>query len=290
LRVSTPDSGLNFSGIDLNTIMPLGSTSSPDFPFFTGNRQLSDGARGVTDALTVARTLFESSASSTYNSLQIEARRRYSRNFQAGTAFTLSHAIDDASDFFDLAGAFALSQNSSRPSERASSSFDLRTRSITHFIWEPLGEGFEIAGIITAQSGQPYTVNSATDINRDGNLTDRLNTVSGLVQRTDGEGGTQLYLAPGISPSHLLASAGKEGLVGRNTFRAPKIVNVDLAITQRFSFSDKYRLDFRTEVFNLFNRAQFGIPNRILESPAFGRSVRTVIPSKTVQFALKLAF
>jgi hypothetical protein len=56
-----------------------------------------------------------------------------------------------------------------------------------------------------------------------------------LIQGSDGERRNQLSLAPGVSAMDLLASDGAEGLIGRNTFRAPKIVNVDLAfINQSF--------------------------------------------------------
>ena len=140
--------------------------------------------------LAISRTFYESSASSSYNSLQIELRKHYSHRFQFRTAFTYSHAIDDVSDFFDTGGAFALPQNSLVRSERASSNFDVRFRSVTHFVrdfprdWIFFGGkrfgGWQLAGIVTAQTGQPFTVNSAFDINRDGNFTDRLNTTTGL--------------------------------------------------------------------------------------------------------------
>jgi hypothetical protein len=80
------------------------------------------------------------------------------------------------------------------------------------------------------------------------------------------------------------------GAVGRNTFRAPGLLTADIALTKNFSFGNRQRFQFRTEVFNLFNRANYGIPVRILESPAFGRSLSTIVPARTIQFSGKYRF
>ncbi|MCA1619171.1 MAG: carboxypeptidase-like regulatory domain-containing protein, partial [Acidobacteria bacterium] len=206
LRLSTPDLGLHNSRVDDFgvKITNLGNTHIP----FLGGDVRAPQARAGASQMVIARTLFESSASSTYNSLQVELRKHYAERFQFRTALTYSHAIDDVSDFFDTAGAFALPQNSLRRSERASSNFDVRLRSVTHFVKDyrkdlvffgprRLG-GWQFAGIVTAQTGQPFTVNSAIDINRDGNLTDRLNGTGGLLRGgATGDSGLQLRLAPG---------------------------------------------------------------------------------------------
>lgn len=300
LRVATPDLGLNrrFGETDLVRARQLSPTAP--FPFFVGTIQPPQTAV-ISNSFVIAQTLLESSASSSYNSLQIEVRRRYSKRFYFGTALTYSHSIDDASDIFDTAGAFALPQNSRQRSERASSNYDVRWRYVAFFVREfpkdtPFQKGkglggWQVAGVITAQTGQPFTVNTAFDINRDGNLTDRLNTTSGLLQDpVQGDRRIQLSLAPGINPFALLAPDGSDGAVGRNTFRAPGIINFDVSLTKYLIRNERYNFYFRTEVFNLFNRTHFGIPERILESPAFGTSVRTIIPARTIQFAMKLSF
>ncbi len=300
LRVATPDLGLNrrFGGTDLIRVRQL--SSSDPFPFFFGTIQPPQ-TDVISKSFVIARTLLESSASSTYNSLQVEVRKRYSKRFYFGTALTYSHAIDNASDIFDTAGAFALPQNSLRHSERASSNYDVRWRSVTFFVKEYYRDspfhkgkglgGWQVSGVITAQTGQPYTVNTAFDINRDGNLTDRLNTTSGLLQSpVQGDRRIQLSLAPGVNPFDLLAPDGSDGAIGRNTFRAPGIINFDVSLTKYLIRNERYNVYFRTEVFNLFNRTHFGIPERILESPAFGTSVKTIIPARNIRFAMKVSF
>jgi hypothetical protein len=293
--VSTPDSGLNNSRLAFVKVGPLSGTAP--FPFFQG-QILPPQFSIISKSFTIDRTFFDSSSTSSYNSLQFEIRKRYGNHIQFGSALTYAHAIDDASDFFDTAGAFALPQNSFQRSEKASSNFDIHLRSATHFLvyipddphlfkhdrW--LGN-WQIAGIITAQGGQPYTVNSAFDINRDGNLTDRLNSTNGIIR---GAGRVQLRLSPGVNALTLLAPDGFDGAVGRNTFRAPNIFTVDLALIRNFGLGDYGRFQFRTEIFNLFNRANYGIPIRILESPAFGNSINTTVPARTIQFSGKYQF
>jgi hypothetical protein len=295
LRSATPDGGLNYS-----RLLDLSFTDGFDATLLNG-ALLPPQAPAPEAGLAVVRTLFESSASSTYNSLQVEVRKHYAERFQFRTAFTYSHAIDDVSDFFDMAGAFALPQNSLRRSERASSNFDIRVRSVTHFVKDYLKDlvffgprrlgGWQFAGIVTAQTGQPFTVNSAFDINRDGNLTDRLDNTDGLIRGgATGDRSVQLRLAPGTNPFDLLAADGNDGAVGRNTFRAPGLFSFDLSVTKFFNFNDRVRLHARTEIFNLFNRTNFGIPVRILESPAFGRSTYTTTPPRTIQLVVRLHF
>jgi hypothetical protein len=295
LRVSNPDRGLNNSSIGG---LKLLASKTPGLPFPIANGVMSPPQSTIiSQSFAIARTLFESSAQSTYNSLQLELRKRYSRGRQFGSAFTYSHAIDDVSDFFDMAGAFALPQNSLQRSERADANFDVRLRSVTYFV---LGiptflraglllRDWEVSGVVTAQSGQPYTVNSAVDVNHDGNLTDRLNTTDGLL-RTGGHGPVQLRLAPGVNPSSLLAAAGFDGAIGRNTFRAPGMFTIDVAFIRDVPIQDNLHLKFRVELFNLLNSANYGIPVRILEAPGFGTSTNTTAPARTLQFAMKFQF
>ena len=295
LRVNTPDRGLNRSALDRVTLDPL-SAGAP-FPFFRG-RQLVPQTNIISSAFTIARTLYESSSSSTYHSLQLEVRKRYSNNLQFGSALTYSHAIDDASDFFDTAGAFALPQNSLRRSERASSGFDVRWRSVSNFVFDlPKASSFlagtQVAGTITAQTGQPYTINTVFDVNHDGNLTDRPNTTTGLIARPTGSSSrVQLALAPGINPLSLLAPEGFDGSLGRNIFRAPGLFTIDLSVSRSFKVpvGENTKIMVRSEIFNVLNRANYGIPVRILEAPGFGRSFNTTTPARTIQLSLKVQF
>ncbi|MGQ9896670.1 MAG: carboxypeptidase regulatory-like domain-containing protein [Acidobacteriota bacterium] len=246
---------------------------------------------------------FSTDTESFYHALQIGVRQRFTRGLTFQAAYTWSHAIDSTSELFDTASNANRSQveldipNINRL-ERGSASFDIRHRFATGVQYDlpwsagnPWLGGFQVSGIVTLQTGQPFTVITALDTNRDGNRTDRLATTQGLSLRR--QGAQQIALAPGVDPLTLTAfslTAPGEGVVGRNTFRAPGVALVDAALTKRFAFAERYALLLRVEAFNLFNRTHFGLPVRVLEAPAFGRAVATSAPPRQIQFALKFQF
>ncbi len=86
-----------------------------------------------------------------------------------------------------------------------------------------------------------------------------------------------------------LASFGQKGRIGRNSFRAGKVLEIDLSVLKRFSVIGK-SLIFRADIFNFLNRANFGIPIRLLEAPGFGKATNTITSARRIQFSLKYAF
>jgi len=146
--------------------------------------------------------------------------------------------------------------------------------------------GLQIAGTGRLQTGQPFTVNSIYDVNLDGNLTDRLNTTNGLVITGDRRQPLRLT----VNPITLLAPVGGDGSVGRNTFRAGSIIEMDASITKPFAIRENQSILLRVDLFNFINRANYGIPVRLLEAPGFGQATNTVTPGRRLQFALKYSF
>jgi hypothetical protein len=303
LRVTTPNLGSNaillpifatlngfepsFFGISL----PPGSNITPAGDI-VGGRPLS--GIGVVN-------IYETTASSDYNALQLQLRGRFRRKFQYQVAYTFSKANDDVSDVFDLAGAPALPQDSfTFAGERGPANFDARHRFSYNFIWDlpdfsdhdpvfrQIFSNLQIAGTGRFQTGQPFTVNSIFDVNLDGNLTDRLNSTNGI--QLTGDRRQPIRLAPGVDPTSLLAPIGTDGQVPRNTFRAGNILELDLSVIKSFEITEQSRLQFRVDFFNFINRANFGVPVRFLEAPGFGQATDTVTPGRRIQFALKFSF
>ena len=79
------------------------------------------------------------------------------------------------------------------------------------------------------------------------------------------------------------------GNAGRNIVRAPSLFQLDFGLHKDFSLTERFRLSFRTEAFNLFNRTNFGAPNSNRSSGGFG-SITSTYPARQMQFALKLTF
>ncbi|MGH9945430.1 MAG: hypothetical protein ACRD9R_24010, partial [Pyrinomonadaceae bacterium] len=147
--------------------------------------------------------------------------------------------------------------------------------------------GLQVAGAGRFHTGQPFTVNSTIDVNLDGNLTDRLNTMDGLI--VTGSRRQPLRLTADNTLG-LLAPFGRDGSVGRNTFRAGSVLELDLSLVKRFAFSARQSLLIRVDAFNFIDRANYGIPVRFLEAPGFGQATSTVTPGRRIQFALKYSF
>src|ERR1041384_4631691 len=310
LRFTTPNLGPNAYNVPItfSFLPPIGGTviaSAPQFFGLTlppGSRisptgQTLIGGRPAPDVGTIYQ--FETSANSNYNALQLQLHSRLRRHLQLQAAYTFSKATDDVSDVFDLAGASALPQDSfNLAQERGPANFDVRHRFAYNFILDlpsfgNRGEftnailgGWQLASLGSFQTGQPFTVNSIFDVNLDGNLTDRLNTTNGIT--VTGRRSQPLMLT--VDPQQLLAPIGQDGGVGRNTFRAGNVLDLNAALSRNFKLGEQTALNFRMEVFNFINRANFGIPIRFLEAPGFGQATNTVTPARRIQFSLKLSF
>jgi hypothetical protein len=322
LRITTPNGGPYFLTIG-STVDPRGfSTSGQVAPGFT-NATIAQITR-VNQLNIGAFNLIETTGRSQYDALQTQLRGRLMgrRAFLYEIGYTYSRARDSVSDVFDLAGAPALPQQSTTfltggqisaitngnfPGEYSRSNYDAPHRVSYDLVWDimPGKNGLQIASTGQFQSGQPFTVNSIIDVNHDGNLTDRLNTTSGInLNGSDrqpiqlGGAGNGTLTCPGFLPvqitgadTHsLLACQGFNGAIPRNSFRAGMFRLVNLTVIKKFSLSETTTIAARVDMFNLLDRNNFNIPVRILESPGFGSATETVTPGRRIQFGLKLSF
>jgi hypothetical protein len=286
---SQTETNLEFRPQIFGFALPPGARFSPNTTTVTGGRP-SSGIGGVSQ--------FNTTGDSFYHSLQLQARGRVADALQFQASYTLSRVNDDVSDVFDLAGAFALPQNSmTREGEYAPANFDARHRFAYYFIYDAPFSGYtglarallkdlQISGTGQFQTGAPFTVNSIFDINLDGNLTDRLNRADGLIVTGDRRQPLRLT----VDPSMLVAPVGQDGAVRRNSFRAGSLLDLNLAFSKGVRFNERRRILLRAEIFNFINRANYGIPVRFLEAPGFGQATDTLTPGRRAQFALKYMF
>lgn len=273
----------------------------------------------------------ETIGSSIYNSLQLKVSKRFNSGLSFLSAYTYSSSIDNLSDIFGFKGSAAIPQDSNNlAAERGFSPFDIRQRFTLSYTYElPFGKGkkfftnagnladkllsnWQMNGIVTLQSGQPFTIFLGIDQALTGNIfgEQRPNNIPGVFVQTD-DGRVVLSQnfvnsdgSPNISAlqqAGVFPGAGQFGSLGRNTFKGPKYKNFDFSLTKRTNFSDNTALEFRAEFFNLFNRPAFALPDNNLSSPTFGQFSRTPdvasgspkIASgspRVVQFGLKLIF
>ena len=246
---------------------------------------------------------FETTGRSRYDSLQLGIRGRFSRVFQYRANYVYGKAKDDVSDVFDLAGASALPQNSvTFAGEYGPANYDVRHRFTYDFIYDlptlnsrnsvvkTLFGSWSLAGTGKFYTGQPFTVNSVFDINFDGNLTDRLDNTSFISVNDNRRSPLSLTCNSAAQCRSMLAPFGQDGSVSRNNFRAGNVIDVDLSVSKRFRITESQGVQFRMDVFNFINRANFGVPVRFLEAPGFGSANDTITPARRIQLALKYNF
>jgi hypothetical protein len=105
-------------------------------------------------------------------------------------------------------------------------------------------------------------------------------------------GGSNQYFNP---KAFIQPLPGTYGNLGRNTLEASGLVSTDIAVARKFSLSERLNLQFRAEIFNLFNHTNFNSPNPVVyaaptgePSPTAGVIISTATSSRQVQFGLKL--
>jgi hypothetical protein len=250
----------------------------------------------------------ESRASSNYHSLQARLQQRLSSGLAMLGSYTWSKSIDDASNFFPSAGDPNYPQNSyDLRSERGRSNFDVAHRLSLSYVydlpfgkgrsyvsdgaWSKILSGWQTSGIVTLQTGRPFTVallreldNSGTGISALGfGANDRPNVVGdpNLGQRSPERWFNTA--AFGFPPR------GTFGNAGRNILDGPGYNNVNASLVKNTALSETLNLQLRAEFFNLFNHPNFNLPDNFLGSPSFGQITSAREP-RHIQFGVKLLF
>ena len=243
-------------------------------------------------------TLIESRASSRYNALQLKFQQRSVRGLSMLASYTFGKSTDDASGFFTSSGDPNFPQNSLDPgAEEGRSSFDVRHRFSMSFAYalpftgNALVEDWELQGVVTLQSGRPFTVAVHPDI--DISNTGRSNLGFGNNDRPNVSGDPALSNPTADqwfnTQAFSMPTFGTFGNSGRNTLDGPGYQNVNLAILKYVALGKDLRLQLRAEAFNLFNHANFDLPDAFFGSPTFGRILSAQSPRR-VQFGVKAIF
>ena len=251
----------------------------------------------------------ESRASSNYHSLQARFQQRLSAGLSMLASYTLAKSVDDGSNFFPSAGDPNYPQNSyDLRAERGRSNFDVRHRLSVSYVydlpfgkgrrfandgdgWSTLLSGWQTAGIVTVQTGRPFTValirefdNSGTGISALGfGANDRPNVVG------DPNAGSRTPERWFNTNAFAFPAPGTFGNAGRNIVDGPGFHTVNASLIKNTSLSERINLQLRAEAFNLFNHPNFNLPDNFLGSPTFGQITSARDP-RHLQFGLKLLF
>jgi len=262
--------------------------------------------------------LFRADGFSNYHSLQARLEKQFSHGLQFEAAYTLSHALDDASS----ASLRSANQGDFRlqtqpKNEYGNADFDVRHRFVLSSIYElPFGRnkmfaknatgvtnqiigGWQVAGIITASTGNWFT---PTDISSNLSTSDCGGTVFNCIRpdRTGNPNGRPCVAGTVFNTCAFTSATtvGSFGNAGRNIIQGPGFQNWDLSLFKTFPIREERRIEFRAEFFNAWNHAnpEFTNPDTVAEnsgtelgSAAYGFTGFTR-PPRRIQFALKFYF
>jgi hypothetical protein len=242
--------------------------------------------------------LYKAEGISNYNALQLQARKRLSFGLQFTASYTYSHALDEQSG---LGLFFTGNNPLAPRSNYASADFDQTHVFLVNYSYsipkitsnKLLGEfvnGWTLGGQTVAESGQPYSVYDysgsigslyfGTDDEIGNPIVPLKSGVSAKQAELQGTTGVNagkpvlnendfapVFLVPGQSGVPPCNASGCDnyeslyGSAGRNLFRGPFQVRFDMSLAKEFALSERFRLRFNFDAFNLFNHPDFDAPN-----------------------------
>lgn len=233
-----------------------------------------------------------------FNGLQASLTRSFTKGWLFQAQYMWGHAISDSAGSGE---GGQIQDVACRACDRGPADYDIRQTFTANSVYQlPWARnrwfgGWDMSGIFTARTGTPLSV-----------LVNRAaaNVPSGQtqVQRANYIGGNVYLPNPGpdgwLNPAAFAAPAnGTYGNAGRNVFRGPALWQADIGLSKRFRITERLALDFRTEAFNLFNRAQYGNPVNNISNSTFGRINVTANDgatgagtSRQLQFMLRMSF
>ena len=241
-----------------------------------------------------------------YHSLQLRAQRRLSGGLAYTVAYTYSKALGDFLDHLSAGGGASgnFPQNTyEMAADYGPLPFDVRHRFVTSFVYElPWGRGranqpdgalgavisdWAVNGILSLNSGRPFTAGASNQSSTGAGSSFRANCVGdplpdGFNQTRDAWFDTSAFAQP--APFTF-------GNCSYNTLRGPNFKSMNFSVFRSFPFADQRRLEFRLEIFNLFNWTNFGFPgSSVANQNTFGRISSSLRDPREMQLAVKFYF
>ena len=282
-------------------------------PVPAGTFYISAGTSRANPAIANTWTWF-SRGDSSYHALQAELRKRFSHGLTLRGVYTFAKTLDDGDSLNQTAAGNApglVSNPFDLAADKGLATFHVKHAAVMDALYAlPFGRGerfatslgkrangvvggWSVGGIFTAQSGFPFTPQLSYNPSNNG---DTRNPVRPF--RNPKFTGPVILGTPAqwFNPSAFLApppSSGFYGDLGRDTLIGPGLATWDFSVLKDIAFRENFGLQFRAEIFNLLNRANFNTPNLIVFTPSglsgtAGAITSTSTTSRQVQFGLKL--
>jgi hypothetical protein len=221
----------------------------------------------------------ESGSNSEYHSLQTQLTQRLLHGVTATFAYTYGKAIDTASEARSVVPSYSYNL----ALDRGPSDFDTRhvfTTFVSYNVptftsrWKLLTQGWQINGLATAHTGLPILFRAGTDVNGDGDTFDRINLVgdpfANVPANTSPTSRVWVNRAAFASPA-----AGTLGNLGRNAIYGPGFFSIDPSAFKEIPITERFKAQFRVEVFNVLNWTNYANPTTTFNSGSFGTITNT---------------
>ncbi len=257
---------------------------------------------------------------SSYNALQVDLNHRFSHGLSVRGVYTWSKALDDGDSLNGTAANNApglVSNPFDLKADWGLATYDVRNVGVINAVYElPFGRGKTWAGdvtgwgdhlvsgwsvnsIVTLQGGFPFTPQLSYNPSNNG---DNRNPVRPFLN-PDFTGPVVLGKpSEWFNPNAFIAPPSTSGFYGnlrRDTLNGPGVATWDFSVLKDTVIRERLRVEFRAELFNILNRANFNTPNLIVAvqppgtnppqgNPAAGSITSTSTTSRQVQFGLKL--
>ncbi len=242
---------------------------------------------------------------SSYNSLNVRLERRFKNGLSFNTNFVYSKSLDlgylpstsatgDASvqNRQDLAAEWGLSDFNQKFRYIANAVYDLPFGHGRQFLnaapsWlDLLAGGWEATGILTLQTGRPFSVTTSKDISNTGGSNRPF-----VVGNPNLDNPTvNAWFNTAAFVNGVPGGGYAFGNLGRNNLISPGIQNLDFGLFKNFRVTETVGVQFRAEAFNVLNHANFSIPTADANSSTFGQISSTQLPNRDIQFGLKIIF
>jgi hypothetical protein len=229
--------------------------------------------------------------------------KRYSSGMAIAVSYTWSKSLDTVGDGSGDASAPPYVYNW-RQTMYGPSSFNVPQRLVISYVYElPFGSskkylngaswvsrwivgGWQLSGIGTFQSGQPFTLLISKDQNNTGGSNiDRPNLVGNPYNVPGGQSPNEWFNPAAFA----LPAFGTDGNLGRNTLVGPRYDSLDVSLIKNTRFGESRNLQFRAEFFNSLNHPNFDLPNNLIDSAQAGY-ILSAEPSRQIQLAVKFLF
>lgn len=240
---------------------------------------------------------------SSYHGLQLSAEKRFSGGFSFLAGYTYSKSLDEGAGGNSSSGESRINIQNPRDlsADYGLSNFNYGQRFTFSTVYQiPVGKGrtflsnagrwtdalaggWQISSIVTAQSGAPFSVSLATPTANTGTFTRPNRICDGNLpssqQKINAFYDTSCFVAPALYTF---------GNTGRNVLIGPGLGTWDVGADKDFLLTERFRLQFRSEFFNILNRANFGLPNGSIGSSAQGTITSVITNARQIQLALRL--